>query len=156
VAKSFGARYVVARRHSAWDHSMPTLLIENSVRQLARADSRNDGLWVAIGDLEAATGWVLKPEGACRGDVCVPIPRGRESEFVLGGHFNATAFAGYLEQPVVHEGDAWAVGEAAGARTSALRSLEAPDFTLPDMDGREHTLSDYRGRKVFLVSWASW
>ena len=135
---------------------MPTLLIENSVRQLPTADSRSDGLWVDVGSLEAATGWVLKPEGACRGDVCVPLPRGREDQFVSGGRFNVTAFARYLDQPVVNDGDAWAVGEAAGARTSALRSLEAPDFTLPDMEGREHTLSDYRGRKVFLVSWASW
>ena len=27
---------------------------------------------------------------------------------------------------------------------------EAPDFTLPDQDGKEHTLSDYRGRWVLL------
>ena len=33
---------------------------------------------------------------------------------------------------------------------------EAPDFTLPDLEGRQHSLSDYRGRKVFLASWASW
>ena len=26
----------------------------------------------------------------------------------------------------------------------------APDFTLPDAHGRDHTLSDYRGRKVIL------
>ncbi|MDO4532429.1 MAG: thioredoxin-dependent thiol peroxidase [Coriobacteriia bacterium] len=27
---------------------------------------------------------------------------------------------------------------------------QAPDFTLPDQDGREHSLSDYRGQKVVL------
>jgi peroxiredoxin len=32
----------------------------------------------------------------------------------------------------------------------------APDFTLPDLDGRMHSLSDYRGKKVFLLAWASW
>ena len=48
------------------------------------------------------------------------------------------------------------VVEAARARASGLSSLEAPDFTLPDLDGRLHSLSDYRGKKVFLVSWASW
>jgi peroxiredoxin len=32
----------------------------------------------------------------------------------------------------------------------------APDFTLPDLEGRLHSLRDYRGRKVFLCSWASW
>ncbi|MBK7726907.1 MAG: redoxin domain-containing protein [Dehalococcoidia bacterium] len=33
---------------------------------------------------------------------------------------------------------------------------EAPDFRLTDYLGMEHQLTDYRGRKVFLVSWASW
>lgn len=32
----------------------------------------------------------------------------------------------------------------------------APDFTLPAVDGREITLSDYRGRPVVLNFWASW
>lgn len=34
--------------------------------------------------------------------------------------------------------------------------LEAPDFTLNDINGRSHTLSDYRGRPVILNFWASW
>jgi peroxiredoxin len=37
-----------------------------------------------------------------------------------------------------------------------LQSLQAPDFTLPDLEGKWHALSEYRGRKVLLVSWASW
>jgi hypothetical protein len=39
---------------------------------------------------------------------------------------------------------------------AALRSLEAPDFSLPDLDGRVHRLSDYRGKKIFLFSWGSY
>ena len=137
---------------------MPTLLIDNSVRPLTGAEANASGLWVDIDSLESAIGWELKPQGVCRGDVCVPLPRGREAEFASGGRFNVSAFARYLDQPVIHHAasDTWAIGEAAAVRTSALRSLGAPDFTLPDMSGREHTLSDYRGRKVFLVSWASW
>lgn len=30
------------------------------------------------------------------------------------------------------------------------RGDPAPDFTLPDQDGREHSLSDYRGQRVLL------
>ena len=81
-----------------------------------------------------------------------------EDEFVSHGAFNLGGLAGYLGQPVVHDDESgtWVFGESAGDRTAALRSLQAPDFTLPDLDGRMHSLSDYRGRKVFLVSWASW
>lgn len=32
----------------------------------------------------------------------------------------------------------------------------APDFTLTDQNGVEHTLSDYKGKTVFLNFWASW
>ena len=32
----------------------------------------------------------------------------------------------------------------------------APDFTLPDLAGTQHTLSSLRGRKVLLATWASW
>lgn len=32
----------------------------------------------------------------------------------------------------------------------------APAFTLPDLDGKEHSLSDYKGKVVFLNFWATW
>lgn len=48
------------------------------------------------------------------------------------------------------------LGVAAAERAAALASLEAPDFTLPDLDGRLHTLSAHRGKKVLLVAYASW
>ena len=117
-----------------------------------------ENLWLPIAELAAASGWELKPEGACKGERCVPIPRGREAEYIDGARFNLSGFGRYLGQPVLHDipTETWAIGEGAETRGSALRSLEAPDFTLPDLDGREHSLSDYRGRKVFLVSWASW
>ncbi len=34
--------------------------------------------------------------------------------------------------------------------------LAAPDFTLPDMDGEAHSLSDFRGKVVMLNFWATW
>ena len=40
--------------------------------------------------------------------------------------------------------------------TAQLASLEAPDFTLPDLDGNLHSLSNYRGRKVLLATYGSW
>jgi hypothetical protein len=135
-----------------------TLLTTTTTTTLDHARSDGENLWVPLAELKSAIGWELKPEGACRGDQCVPIPPGREREYFSEGRFNVAALARYIGQPVVHdaESETWAIGEAAGARNSALRSLEAPDFTLPDLTGRMHSLSDYRGRKVFLASWASW
>jgi hypothetical protein len=133
-----------------------TTVITNE--RTAQASAHDDGLWVPLAGLEAATGWHLEPEGACLGERCVPLPHGRESEFVRGGEFNILALAEHLGQPAVHstDHDAWVIGESAEWRGQALRSLQAPDFTLPDLEGRPHSLSDYRGRKIFLFSWASW
>ncbi len=48
------------------------------------------------------------------------------------------------------------LGISAAERAKALSSLEAPDFSLPDLDGRRHSLSQQRGKKVLLVAYASW
>ena len=33
---------------------------------------------------------------------------------------------------------------------------EAPDFTMTDINGKEHKLSDYQGRDVMIIFWATW
>ena len=135
-----------------------TIVTSVGATTTAHATVSGEDLWLPVAELATASGWELKPEGACKGERCVPIPRGREAEYFDGGRFNLTGFGRYLGQPVLHDAPTgtWAIGEGAETRGSALRSLEAPDFTLRDLAGREHSLSDYRGRKVFLVSWASW
>lgn len=136
---------------------MVTLLTDRGEHTV---DARVDGerLWLDAATLEAATGWSLEPEGLCRGGACVPLPPGRHAELVQGDRVDAAALWRHLDGPVVHDdtGTVWALGESADDRGSALLSLTAPDFTLPDVKGRPHSLSDYRGKKVFLVSWASW
>ena len=47
----------------------------------------------------------------------------------------------------------WAVGPAhVGGRT--LVSAEAPELTLPDLDGNPFQLSSLRGQKVLMVAWS--
>jgi hypothetical protein len=129
------------------------------------ASPEGERLWLSADALPAATGWELKPEGLCQDDVCVPVPGGvslvRENHPTTLGRrdqVDLTVLAGLLGQAVVRDEAhaVWCFGDAAPARRAAMQSLQAPDFTLPDLEGRSHALRDYRGKKVFLVSWASW
>ena len=93
----------------------------------------------------AGTGWDIKPEGACRGEVCVPLPDG----------FSVAHAADRLGMALVGDDEmkVWALGpQAIGGR--ALATAEAPELVLPDVDGNEFHLSSLRGQKVVLVSWA--
>lgn len=109
--------------------------------------------------LEALTGWALKSEGWCRGAVCVPV-RDEAVGVVHPGGGGATvdlrAFAGALRLPLAIDGGIAVLAESAAARAESMASLEAPDFTLSDVNGEAHSLSDNRGKKRMLLTWASW
>ena len=137
---------------------MVTVLTESGEHAMPTTESRGDALWPPAAEARTATEWEAKPEGLCRGEVCVPLPAGRERELVDGGRINLAALWRHLGRPVLHSarGDVWVLGESAQQRAAALVSLEAPDFTLPDLDGRLHSLSEHRGKKVLLVAYASW
>jgi len=113
-----------------------------------------DGLWMSAADAARATGWTLKPEGMCLAERCVPL----SANAVKGDQVDVAAFWTRLGGPVVaaENGEVWALGAAADDRNAALEGLEAPDFALPDVDGTPRTLSQLRGKKVFLATWASW
>jgi hypothetical protein len=135
-----------------------TLLHEQRETHLDDAAAHADALWLDGSAIEHATGWTWKPEGLCRDEVCVPLPRAAERELVRDGRLNLAAMWRRSGQPVVHDAASrtWVLGTGAAQRSAALATLQAPDFTLPDLDGRLHSLSSYRGRKVFLATWASW
>ena len=137
---------------------MVTVIHEERETEIPRARVAGDALWVSSADASRATGWALRPEGLCRGDICIPEPRGREAEFIQGDTIEIAGFWRLAGHPVVRNADGrvWVLGTGAGERGRALQSLLAPDFALPDLHGRMHALSDHRGRKVFLVTWASW
>jgi hypothetical protein len=137
---------------------MITLAIDDRDVTVRDAEVAGDALWLPAATAASATGWELKAEGLCKGPVCVPLPPGRERELADGGRVDVAALWRHLGKPAVHsaDGGVWVLGESADTRSAALRSLEAPDFALPDPAGGSHRLSDYRGRKVLLVTWASW
>jgi hypothetical protein len=120
-------------------------------------------LWVAPADLERTTGWALKPEGLCRDEICIPLPSQKRKALErtsadASTRINLTGLWRAMGHPVASDaaGDTWVLGAGAGQRAEALQSLDAPDFSLTDLAGQTHTLSQYRGKKVFLTTWASW
>ncbi len=112
-------------------------------------------VWLAPESVQAALGWDVTPQGLCRSDVCVPLPR--EVSMERDG-IDLTGVAAALRRPLAVdlEEAAACLGVSAEERGNTLATLWAPDFTLPDLEGRLHTLSDQRGKKVLLVAYASW
>jgi len=55
-----------------------------------------------------------------------------------------------------HDHRVWSFGEIPVTRTRFLRSAMAPDFALPNREGDVVRLTDFRGKKVLIVTWASW
>lgn len=115
-------------------------------------------LWLHKDEVQSASGWQLKPEGFCRDDVCVPLPRGSETDYSQDDRVNVSGLWSLMGKPAAasQAGDVWFLGEGADVRNDALLSLEAPDFTLPDFDGNLQSLSNYRRMRVLLLTWASW
>lgn len=138
---------------------MATVLTETSSTEVAMsADMPANELWLSSTDTAVATGWSIKPEGFCKGDICVPTPRGETDKYVQGDQVNVSGFWELMGKPAVGSAnaDAWFLGEGADSRNDALLSLEAPDFTLPDLSGKLHSLTDFRRKRVLLITWASW
>ncbi len=124
----------------------------------ARPSRPMNELWLSTEELRAATGWHFKPEGLCRDEVCIPIAAGDRAKLVEGNEVHASGLWKQLQRPALHDQSfsTWMLGESADQRARELESLEAPDFTLPDIEGKLHSLSDFRGKKVLLSTWASW
>jgi len=102
----------------------------------------------------AETGWAVKEEGACRGDVCVPLP----PEARAGDdRIRLDVVAARLGAPLVHDEQrgVWSL-DPSTLGGHALATAEAPELELPDVDGNVFKLSSLRGQKVLLVAWASW
>lgn len=105
---------------------------------------------VAAAQFEVATGWALRPQGLCRGDLCVPLPS------AAPGSVDLRQAAPRLGRPLLHDEDhdIWALGPEGGGRF--LSDPAFPDLTLADVDGDDFSFSSLRGRKVVMVAWATW
>ena len=96
---------------------------------------------------EQETGWALKPEGACKGDVCIPLPDD------VRERMDAVEIAGAMGLPVVEDQGLISIGpESIGGR--ALTSAAAPELELPDLAGNPFKLSSLKGQKIVVFAWA--
>jgi hypothetical protein len=151
------------RPAAATGHSGPTtVLYQDRVVVVERTLPDPNDLWVRPDDLPRINDFVLKPEGACLAELCVPVRQDRDSGIFVTrateGWLNVTELARRLQQAfVVDEGHAvWSFGNIPVTRNAFLQSAMAPDFALPDREGKLVRLSDFKGKKVLIVTWASW
>ena len=114
-----------------------------------------DDLLVDPDALRARTGWTVKDDGACKAEVCVPLPTDARTS---DGRVDARILADQLGMALVADDahDIWALGPETAVTGRALTSAIAPELVLPDADGNPFRLSSLHGQKVLLVAWASW
>lgn len=100
----------------------------------------------SVAEVLAEAGWELKPEGACQGEICVPLEAPDDLD----------AVATKLGMALVREGETLAVGPSSvGGR--ALETVAAPDLELPLVLGDGvWRLAEQRGRRTVIVAWAPW
>ena len=146
----------------AADQNTRVVIYDGVATEVSSAPEASSDLWITTSDLSRATRFVIKPQGVCRDELCFPLPKSRKAEFVskkgTTTWFNLSAFAKLIKQPVVadQKNGVWYFGARDAEQNGYLTSLEAPNFTLPDLSGKLHSLADFRGKKVLLVTWASW
>jgi len=102
-------------------------------------------------------GWEVHDGLLCNDSMCIPLAD--EGAVVSSdGAIDLAGLAQAMDRAVAVDADERAafLGGSARERSQALASQHAPDFALPDLAGRTHTLAEHRGKKILLVAWASW
>jgi peroxiredoxin len=117
----------------------------------------SDGRYVDAAALAAATGWTLKPEGLCRGEVCVPLLGRTLTASDDDRLIDLQEWAEAVGLVLAHdEAGVVAVAPSADGRARENADGRAPALTLNDVDGNQVSFDDFSGSKRVLVTWASW
>ena len=134
---------------------MWTILIDGK-RHDVEATLSGEQLWLDSDSVASLVGWDVKDGTLCRRDQCISLAA--HPGVANGAQVDLVALAGLLNMPhaVALAHRVLSLTESPEQKSALLTGDVAPDFALPDLAGREHLLSDYRGRKVLLVTWASW
>jgi hypothetical protein len=157
------AALVATSAVASWAQGEPaTVLYLDRAERVERTLPDPTDLWIPGGELERVNGFTLKPEGACLDDLCVPVSAQGDDPILARSDgetwFSLTAFARRLHQGFVADPERriWSFSPIPVAQAPYLSQALAPDFELPDRRGRPVRLSELRGKKVLLLTWASW
>lgn len=134
-----------------------TILYQGKTVTLAET-GEGEGLLVRPEDLTSVNGFELKPEGACFGDICVPLKPGMLVKQQGKNWFDLEAFADLMGQAYVSDPEArvWSFAEMPMRRERMLNDAMAPDIEITDRQGNVIHLADLKGKKALIVTWSSW
>lgn len=102
------------------------------------------GLLMFTGKMNAVTGYLSS----------IPAPSAAESKAVPGTESAAEEKKEEKATPEVQQEET--ASEPAETTAAENEPLPAVDFTLKDQFGNTHSLSDYKGKTIFLNFWATW
>ena len=136
---------------------METFTIIDGERAIPIAARRSgERVLLEAAAVKDALGWEVHDGLLCNDTMCIPLDD--ERAVVREGAIDLGGLAAAMDRALAVDVDERAafLGSSARERAQALGSQYAPDFSLPDLAGRLHSLAEHRGRKVLLVAWASW
>src|SRR6476661_6172537 len=80
-----------------------TIVYDDVATDVSTAREDAGQLWITTDDLKRATRFEVKPQGVCRDELCFPLPKARQQEFLRKtppvSWFNLSAFAGLCIRP---------------------------------------------------------
>ena len=137
-----------------------TILANDKTTQITSLKNK-ESLWIKSTELKAATGFELKKSGACYDplNICIPLlEEGFIQQEKENTWLNMSMLATKLGQACIANEDktVWSLGLIPEVRKAMLETSIAPNFEMEDIHGDLVRLADCRGKKVLIVTWATW
>lgn len=159
--KSLAAFTFIVASAGAVDAATISVITPEKTLALDSAFVEKGELWIAQSDLKQVNGFELKPEGVCYKSMCIPLPKNSAAwvkKSAAGSFFNLSAFAKKMDQQFVvdEKKEVFSFAAVPDLANRNLPSGKAPNFKLKDRKGKTVRLSDFRGKKVLLWTFASW
>lgn len=128
---------------------LPLVLLFDDLETEVPASVDEGGVRLDAASVSVATGWALKQQGLCRGDVCIPARLGASVTLAE----LADAFGRPLAVELLDDRAVGVLGTAAGA--TVRPGDAAPPLSLPDVEGTATAITG-NGRKTAVVAWSTW